>query len=256
MASIPSLLNKNDALALLDTTLFDIHPQDLNDFAPYGEADSFGVESVGPPSSDSLSSRSSSPSENVHIPPPNFHPSTPNYNFPPSVGLCGVSGNNFNTPAPYPTAPPSQSLWFSPTPPPPHLIMSDSQPILAANPPIAHKRSRVKFTAADLKAIMGLVVDINPYMAKHGSKGQMWKDIADGVRKKGFCTTHSETTIKKKVEMLLAYHEVSFIFFVVFVPLTSSVCRTLIVPQVRKSPRSLGRVAVSLLRRFSIAPYT
>jgi hypothetical protein len=63
----------------------------------------------------------------------------------------------------------------------------------------------------DLKALMGVVVDVNPYMAKHGMKGQMWKDVAEGVKKKGFCGAHSETTIKKKVEMLLAYHEVNFI---------------------------------------------
>jgi hypothetical protein len=71
-------------------------------------------------------------------------------------------------------------------------------------------KPHVKFTS-DLKAIMAVVVDINPYMAKNGKKGQMWKDIAEEVKKKGLCETHSETTIKKKVDMLLLYHEVCFL---------------------------------------------
>jgi hypothetical protein len=90
---------------------------------------------------------------------------------------------------------------------------SKTNVVAPANPTTAPVgRPRVKFAAADLKAIMGVVVDINPYMAKHGMKGQMWKDVADEVKKRGFCSTHLETTIKKKVDMLLAFHEVCFYF--------------------------------------------
>jgi hypothetical protein len=109
-------------------------------------------------------------------------------------------------------------------------------PVLNTPAPVG--RSRSKFTAAELKAIMGMVVDVNPYMAKHGSKMKKWKDVAEGVKQRGFCKTHSDTTIKKKVDMLLAYHEV-------YLPSPFSTSTNYICPQNPNSPAG-AQIALEL----------
>jgi hypothetical protein len=41
--------------------------------------------------------------------------------------------------------------------------------------PTKTKKSRSKFTLADLWELISAVIDINPFMAKHGQKGKMWE---------------------------------------------------------------------------------
>jgi hypothetical protein len=192
MSSIQGLLNENITPSPFDTTLIGVPPQDLQYFPYYNHRDDFSVEYGHHSSSDSTPSPSISPYE--------------------SSGLYSFSDD-------HPRIPSLPPLSDSPTPPPSHLILSTmpiarSTPIQTPNESATNtapsRRPRTKFSSADLKAIMEAVVDVKPYLAKHGEKGPKWKEVAEKVKARGYCQLQAETTIKKKVDLLLAYHEVSF----------------------------------------------
>lgn len=49
----------------------------------------------------------------------------------------------------------------------------------------------------------------NQWMAEHRKKGKAWKSLFEGVKLKGRCFKHPNSTIQKKVDELIKYNLVS-----------------------------------------------
>lgn len=204
MSSSPSVDNSNNLSSIVtNTTGFASHNLGFSNL---------GVRHPEPAVSDNHNITNHS-IEGLPLPPYYWLP-PPSLDYDTSIGQYS-DDSSASSPPSLPFLPSPRSLSSSPTPPPVHLIMSTAPRLPQTPSPASNSnpgRPRSKFTSADLKAIMSVVVDVNPYMAKHGKKGQMWKDIAEKVKGMGKCLTHSETTIKKKVDALLSYHEVCWLF--------------------------------------------
>jgi hypothetical protein len=65
------------------------------------------------------------------------------------------------------------------------------------------------FSAREYLGLAGLVVDLNPFAAKHGKKGAMWEEVAQACKAKGLFMTSLMDIIKNKALALIKYHEVS-----------------------------------------------
>lgn len=75
------------------------------------------------------------------------------------------------------------------------------------------------FNAPALDQLARIVVDINPYGARHGDKKEAWICVLQAFQAAGFCPTTSLETMKNKVNAMLAYHDVRVAFsFVPFLP--------------------------------------
>jgi hypothetical protein len=124
-----------------------------------------------------------------------------------------------STPSSLPYLP---SLNSSPTPPPVHELLQ-IQPLASHNTSTSSVegtkavkgskgtsagRPRAKFASEDMQAIAGVAIEVNPWMAKHGEKGNMWKKVAQMLWDRGKCRQHTDLTIRKKMDQLMAYHEV------------------------------------------------
>jgi hypothetical protein len=55
---------------------------------------------------------------------------------------------------------------------------------------------------------MGAIVNKNPFMATYGQKAKMWEEAINLAHERGFCLTHKEPTLRKKVEAILNAHQV------------------------------------------------
>lgn len=70
------------------------------------------------------------------------------------------------------------------------------------------------FNAPALDQLARIVVDINPYGARHGDKKEAWKRVLKAFQDAGFCAMTSLETMKNKVNAMLAYHDVRFVPFI------------------------------------------
>jgi len=66
----------------------------------------------------------------------------------------------------------------------------------------------LKFTVADLRELISALIDVNPFMANHGQKCEMWAKVTKLTKDNGGCVNHSEASMRKKVWDLIAYQEV------------------------------------------------
>ncbi len=70
----------------------------------------------------------------------------------------------------------------------------------------ATRRSRTGFK--DLVGLMSAVIDKNPFMATYGQKAKTWQDVVRATHEKGFCLSHKEPTLRRKVDAILSAHQV------------------------------------------------
>jgi len=85
--------------------------------------------------------------------------------------------------------------------------------------PISSSRRRAVFTRKEYLGLAGIVVQVNPFAAKHGSKGAKWEEVARECRSKGWFKASSNEVIKNKAYALIKYHEVCFHFIHITSPL-------------------------------------
>lgn len=113
--------------------------------------------------------------------------------------------------------PPSQSLARSPTPeshPPSRSAspasLKDRSPSRSASPVSPEHRTR--YSGKEYIGLITLVLELNPFAAKHGNKGAAWEEVAEAVKAKGLFKSSSSETIKNKALALIKYQEASTAF--------------------------------------------
>ena len=67
------------------------------------------------------------------------------------------------------------------------------------------KGPRTLFTSQDLRKLMAVVCDVNPFMAEWGNVGKKWAKVCKKIRAEKACIGHSNATIQHKVATLLEY---------------------------------------------------
>jgi hypothetical protein len=70
------------------------------------------------------------------------------------------------------------------------------------------KGSRTPFTSRDIRKLMAVVCDVNPFMAEWGKMGKKWAEVCEKTRAVKACVGHSDATIQHKVTALLEYQKV------------------------------------------------
>jgi hypothetical protein len=109
---------------------------------------------------------------------------------------------------------PSSSV--SPSSPTPAWVQPDVKP--GAKPtakrargldsPAPSKAAPPHFKTAEYLGLANALVELKPYGALHGKKGEAWDGIAAHLKGKGMFLTSSPDTIKNKATALLKYQEV------------------------------------------------
>lgn len=67
---------------------------------------------------------------------------------------------------------------------------------------------RASYSGKEYIGLATLVVDLNPFAAKHGHKGAAWEKVASAAKAKGLFKLSSTETIKNKALALIKYQEV------------------------------------------------
>jgi hypothetical protein len=70
------------------------------------------------------------------------------------------------------------------------------------------KGTRTLFTCQDIRKLMAVVCEVNPYMAGWGKIGKKWVEVCEKTRAVKACLSHSNSTIQHKVTALLDYQKV------------------------------------------------
>jgi hypothetical protein len=137
----------------------------------------------------------------------------PNYNQPYPLVVAPVpstSSSNPNTTyqsiAPASTPNPTDLVPTQPNmPSPTSLIPTEpNTPILTCRCP--------NFSAKEYLSLASVVVDVNPFRAKHGKKAVQWEEVAHHVKAQGFFMNSSTDVVKNKAMALLKYQEVCTLF--------------------------------------------
>lgn len=117
-------------------------------------------------------------------------------------------------PTPFPTNPlpplPRVSALTTPT----TAVTSPFKPEGYETPPPSPdtqptRRPKAKFSSRELEELARVVVDVNPYGAKHGNKTTAWADVAKQLKGGGYFMHSSVDVIKNKMTALIAYQKVS-----------------------------------------------
>ena len=98
-----------------------------------------------------------------------------------------------------PSSPDYTTPVASPATTPVSLIVLDSTPT----------KCRPDFSSKEYLALAGVVVEVNPFGAKHGQKGAKWEEVSKAVKAEKLFLKSSTETIKHKMSALLKYHEVN-----------------------------------------------
>jgi len=138
------------------------------------------------------------------IPPDSFY-GTPS-------GTFNTSGNNASS-----LRPPLRSL--------PQGVSSGASSADPSRPPsptlgvnnkgdgLGKGRRRVEFTAADLDQLLRVTIEVNPYATPRNSIGEAWKEVTQKAQAAGYCLGRDVDTCKNRITSLLAWCEVSPVFF-------------------------------------------
>jgi hypothetical protein len=143
-------------------------------------------------------------------PPPPSPPGEPtyaqlqSYYFSSPMGL-GYDGSQAHYNLPALPAPAS-----SESPPPVHLAYKDIPRKDILHPMATSKTNHcghTGFKGDDLVGLMGAVVNKNSFMVTYGQKAKIWEETIKLVHERGFCLSHKEPTLRKKIEAILNAHE-------------------------------------------------
>jgi hypothetical protein len=117
-------------------------------------------------------------------------------------------------PTPFPTNPlpplPRVSAVITPT----TTVTTSFKPEAYETPPPSPNTQpthcpKAKFSSHELEELARVVVDINPYGAKHGNKTTAWADVAKQLKGDGYFMHSSVDVMKNKMTALIAYQKVS-----------------------------------------------
>jgi hypothetical protein len=109
--------------------------------------------------------------------------------------------------------------------------------------------SRNPFTSRDIRELLSVVCDVNPFMA--GNIGKKWVEVGSKTRAAKACLMHSDATIQKKVTALLEYQKVFSMVPLLLLILTSPYfCRIPIRRAGRRSAESWGWMAGCRSRHY------
>jgi hypothetical protein len=78
--------------------------------------------------------------------------------------------------------------------------------------PVGVGRRRIEFSGKEYLGLAGIVVRVNPFGAKHGTKGAKWEEVAKECKSNGWFTTSSTDVIKNKALALIKFQEVCLQF--------------------------------------------
>ncbi len=67
------------------------------------------------------------------------------------------------------------------------------------------KAAQIVFTSWDLRKLMTVICDVNPFMAEWGMRGKKWAEVSKRTRAVKACIGHSDAMIQHKVTTLLKY---------------------------------------------------
>ena len=74
------------------------------------------------------------------------------------------------------------------------------------------RRTQEEFSSTELEKLLTAVIEVDPFMCKHGKSDEKWKEVLDVVQSKGFCKNRTPGSIKNKVLSEIKHFEVCFFF--------------------------------------------
>ncbi|KAF7978532.1 hypothetical protein HWV62_45426 [Athelia sp. TMB] len=84
--------------------------------------------------------------------------------------------------------------------------ISDGAPAYEVSAPVKG-RKRAYYSATELKELIRITIEENPFGAKHGEKGAAWKRVSQWLKALGYFCKSSVETIKHKLMLRIAYQE-------------------------------------------------
>ncbi|KIJ22560.1 hypothetical protein M422DRAFT_26666 [Sphaerobolus stellatus SS14] len=75
---------------------------------------------------------------------------------------------------------------------------TDTSPSLSKKKGVRRK-TREEFSVVELEKLMAAVMDVDPFMCKHGEVDGKWKEVLDVVQEKGYCRDRTVGSIKNKI---------------------------------------------------------
>jgi hypothetical protein len=132
--------------------------------------------------------------------------------------------HNFSQPGLIPRSPSPRAICHpaSFNSPPPALVQPEVKPAAKpsakrardSDPPAPSKATPPRYNTDEYIGLANALIELKPYGALHGKKGEAWDGIAAYVKGKGLFLTSSPETIKNKASALLKYQEVRTCFLV------------------------------------------